>query len=97
MVKKRKAKKTKQKRKAKRRKPSTPTVDVPIRYEGCWLFAHKLYPPGVSRPDIRPLSARYAARVPILMHNGEDIRRKPFAERKAILRKVLQRTRRGIQ
>ena len=31
------------------------------------------------------------------MHNGEDIRRKPFAERKAILRKVLQRTRRGIQ
>jgi bifunctional non-homologous end joining protein LigD len=27
----------------------------------------------------------------------EDIRRKPFAERKAILRKVLQRTRRGIQ
>jgi bifunctional non-homologous end joining protein LigD len=33
----------------------------------------------------------------LLMHNGEDIRRKPFAERKAILRKVLQRTRRGIQ
>jgi bifunctional non-homologous end joining protein LigD len=33
----------------------------------------------------------------ILMHNGEDVRRKPFAERKAILRKVLQRTRRGIQ
>jgi bifunctional non-homologous end joining protein LigD len=33
----------------------------------------------------------------ILMHNGEDIRRKPFTERKAILRKVLQRTRRGIQ
>ena len=31
------------------------------------------------------------------MHNGEDVRRKPFAERKAILRKVLQRTRRGIQ
>jgi ATP-dependent DNA ligase len=31
------------------------------------------------------------------MHNGEDIRRRPFAERKAILRKVLQRTRRGIQ
>jgi bifunctional non-homologous end joining protein LigD len=27
----------------------------------------------------------------ILMHNGEDVRRKPFAERKAILR-----TRRGI-
>jgi len=56
MVKKRKAKKTKQKRKAKRRKPSTPTVDVPIRYEGCWLFAHKLYPPGVS-PD--PISVPY--------------------------------------
>jgi bifunctional non-homologous end joining protein LigD len=31
------------------------------------------------------------------MHSGEDVRRKPFAERKAILRKVLQRTRRGIQ
>jgi bifunctional non-homologous end joining protein LigD len=33
----------------------------------------------------------------LLMHNGEDVRRRPFAERKAILRKVLQRTRRGIQ
>jgi bifunctional non-homologous end joining protein LigD len=33
----------------------------------------------------------------LLMHSGEDVRRKPFAERKAILRKVLQRTRRGIQ
>jgi bifunctional non-homologous end joining protein LigD len=33
----------------------------------------------------------------LLMHNGEDVRRKPFAERKAILRKVLQPTRRGIQ
>jgi bifunctional non-homologous end joining protein LigD len=33
----------------------------------------------------------------ILMHNGDDVRKKPFAERKAILRKVLQRTRRGIQ
>ena len=33
----------------------------------------------------------------LLMHNGEDIRRKPFTERKAMLRKVLQRTRRGIQ
>jgi bifunctional non-homologous end joining protein LigD len=33
----------------------------------------------------------------LLMHNGEDVRRKPFAERKAILRKALQRTRRGIQ
>jgi bifunctional non-homologous end joining protein LigD len=33
----------------------------------------------------------------LLMQNGEDLRRKPFAERKAILRKVLQRTRRGIQ
>jgi bifunctional non-homologous end joining protein LigD len=31
------------------------------------------------------------------MHNGEDVRRKPLAERKAILRKLLQRTRRGIQ
>jgi bifunctional non-homologous end joining protein LigD len=41
---------------------------------------------------VRPLLAPS-----ILMHNGEDIRRKPFAERKAILRKVLQRTRRGIQ
>jgi bifunctional non-homologous end joining protein LigD len=33
---------------------------------------------------VRPLLAPS-----ILMHNGEDIRRKPFAERKAILRKVL--------
>jgi bifunctional non-homologous end joining protein LigD len=33
----------------------------------------------------------------LLMHNGEDIRRKPFTERKTILRKVLHRTRRGIQ
>jgi bifunctional non-homologous end joining protein LigD len=33
----------------------------------------------------------------LLMHNGKDIRRKPFAERKATLRNVLQRTRRGIQ
>jgi bifunctional non-homologous end joining protein LigD len=41
---------------------------------------------------VRPLLAPS-----ILVHNGEDIRRKPFAERKAILRKVLQRTRRGIQ
>jgi ATP-dependent DNA ligase len=32
----------------------------------------------------------------LLMHNGEDVRRRPFAERKAVLRKVLQRTRRGI-
>jgi bifunctional non-homologous end joining protein LigD len=33
----------------------------------------------------------------LLMHNGDDVRRRRFAERKAILRKVLQRTRRGIQ
>jgi ATP-dependent DNA ligase len=33
----------------------------------------------------------------ILMHNGDDVRKKTFAERKAILAKVLQRTRRGIQ
>ena len=33
----------------------------------------------------------------ILMHNGDDVRRQPFTERKAMLRKVLQRTRRGIQ
>jgi bifunctional non-homologous end joining protein LigD len=32
----------------------------------------------------------------ILMHNGDDVRRQPFTERKAILRKALQRTRRGI-
>ena len=29
--------------------------------------------------------------------NGEDIRKKPFAERKAMLRKVLRRSRGGIQ
>jgi len=28
---------------------------------------------------------------------GDDVRRQPFTEHKAILRKVLQRTRRGIQ
>jgi len=33
----------------------------------------------------------------LLIHNGDDLRRKPFSERKAMLRKVLQRTRRGIQ
>jgi bifunctional non-homologous end joining protein LigD len=33
----------------------------------------------------------------ILMQNGDDIRRQPFAERKAILQKALKRTRRGIQ
>jgi bifunctional non-homologous end joining protein LigD len=33
----------------------------------------------------------------ILMHNGDDVRRQPYTERKAMLRKVLQRTRRGIQ
>ena len=33
----------------------------------------------------------------VLMLNGEVLRRKPFAERKAALRKALQRTRRGIQ
>jgi bifunctional non-homologous end joining protein LigD len=29
--------------------------------------------------------------------DGDDLRRKPFAERKAALRKVLRRTKRGIQ
>jgi bifunctional non-homologous end joining protein LigD len=33
----------------------------------------------------------------ILMYNCDDVRRKPFAERKTILRKVLQPTRRWIQ
>ena len=33
----------------------------------------------------------------MLMLNGEDFRRRPFAERKAALRKALQRARRGIQ
>jgi bifunctional non-homologous end joining protein LigD len=33
----------------------------------------------------------------LLMLSGEDVRRRPFAARKAILRKVLQPTRRGIQ
>src|SRR5262249_50572642 len=33
----------------------------------------------------------------LLMLNGDDIRRKPFSERKTMLRKVLRRTRRGIQ
>jgi bifunctional non-homologous end joining protein LigD len=33
----------------------------------------------------------------LLMLNGDDFRLRPFAERKAALRKALQRTRRGIQ
>ena len=33
----------------------------------------------------------------LLMLNGEDLRRKPFADRKAALRKVLRRSRKGIQ
>src|SRR5262245_63751265 len=33
----------------------------------------------------------------LLALDGEDLRRKPFAERKAALRKILKRTRRGIQ
>ena len=33
----------------------------------------------------------------LLMLNGEDLRRKPFAERKAALRKLLRRSRDGIQ
>ena len=33
----------------------------------------------------------------LLALDGEDFRRQPFSERKAALRKVLRRTRRGIQ
>jgi bifunctional non-homologous end joining protein LigD len=33
----------------------------------------------------------------LLMRNGEDLRRKPFAERKAALRKLLRRSRDGMQ
>jgi bifunctional non-homologous end joining protein LigD len=33
----------------------------------------------------------------LLMLNGDDLRRKPYAERKAALRKVLRRSRDGIQ
>jgi bifunctional non-homologous end joining protein LigD len=33
----------------------------------------------------------------LLMLNGDDLRRKPFAERKAALRKLLGRSRKGIQ
>jgi bifunctional non-homologous end joining protein LigD len=33
----------------------------------------------------------------LLSLDGNDLRRKPFSERKAVLRKVLRRTRRGIQ
>jgi ATP-dependent DNA ligase len=33
----------------------------------------------------------------LLMRNGEDLRRKPFADRKAALRKLLRRCRDGIQ
>jgi len=31
------------------------------------------------------------------MLNGDDVRRKPFSERKAMLKKLLRRTRKGIQ
>jgi hypothetical protein len=37
-------------------------------------------------------SAATAVAFDLLMHNGDDLRRKPFSERKAMLRKVLQRT-----
>ena len=33
----------------------------------------------------------------LLMLNGEELRRKPFADRKAALRKLLRRSREGIQ
>ncbi|MGA7389184.1 MAG: hypothetical protein WBW99_14855 [Pseudolabrys sp.] len=33
----------------------------------------------------------------LLMLDGNDLRRKPFAERKAALRKLLKRTKGGIQ
>jgi len=33
----------------------------------------------------------------LLAVDGEDLRRKPFSERKEALRKILKRTRRGIQ
>jgi bifunctional non-homologous end joining protein LigD len=33
----------------------------------------------------------------LLMLNGNDLRKKPFSERKAVLRRILKRTLRGIQ
>jgi bifunctional non-homologous end joining protein LigD len=33
----------------------------------------------------------------LLSLDGDDLRRRPFSERKAVLRKVLRRTKRGIQ
>jgi bifunctional non-homologous end joining protein LigD len=33
----------------------------------------------------------------LMLLDGEDFRREPFSEHKAVLRKVLRRTRRGIQ
>jgi bifunctional non-homologous end joining protein LigD len=60
-----------------------------------------LDPDGISQFDALHSRVNDAAAIALafdlLMHNGEDVRRKPFAERKAILRKVVQRTRRGIQ
>jgi len=41
--------------------------------------------------------AAVACAFDLLMLNGEDLRRKPFAERKAVLRKLLRRSRDGIQ
>jgi bifunctional non-homologous end joining protein LigD len=42
-------------------------------------------------------AAAVACSFDLLMLNGEDFRRRPYAERKTALRKALQRTRRGIQ
>jgi bifunctional non-homologous end joining protein LigD len=50
-------------------------------------------PDGISQFDALHSRVNDAAAIALafdlLMHNGEDVRRKPFAERKAILRKVV--------
>jgi bifunctional non-homologous end joining protein LigD len=54
-------------------------------------------------PDFDALHSRtndhlaVACAFDLLMLNGDDLRRKPFADRKVALRKVLRRSREGIQ
>ena len=50
-----------------------------------------------ERTRARNDSRATACAFDLLMLNGDDVRKKPFAERKAMLRKVLRRTHNGVQ
>jgi len=69
---------------------------IAIRHEVVWLDSY-----GTS--NFEALHSRVnderasACAFDLLMLNGDDIRRKPFVERKDLLRTVLRRTRNGIQ